>query len=203
MHDGGAMGGVHRGGELLGELDPLGDAGLLSISPGRQSVAVDPFEHEPGDSVDLGEVVQAANVRMVETRQGLCLAPESTHGRRAGRAETGGAQALERDGSVQLGIAGSEDLAHATFTQSSGDLELADARADFDLRGPAGKGLRRESAASGDGLVRIEPSSESLGATDQGFVVLDILATGVALIPWTGAEATGGLFVRHGESVRR
>ena len=75
------------------------------------------LHHDAGATLDLGNLVDLADERMVERRGGTSLAMQSLASGRVVLERFG--QKLDRDLAAKLRVVGQEHLAHAAFTESA------------------------------------------------------------------------------------
>ena len=96
-------------------------------SRSRQRLARQVLHHEVGGAVMLADVVQRADVRVVQPGDGLGLALEA--GTAVGVGAELGRQDLDGDAAIEAGVAGLVDLAHAARADGGLDLVGPEARA--------------------------------------------------------------------------
>ena len=104
-----------------------------AIEPSPQRLALDELAHDEGARVEVAEVVDDEDVRMIERRGGsrLGVEPAQTIG-------VGGdlrRQQLQRDRTIELRIVRAIDLAHAAGADPRDDAIAADGAADQLVRG--------------------------------------------------------------------
>ena len=105
----------------------------------RERLAIEVLHDEIGDAVLLADVVQRADMRVIELRNRPCLAVEPVTKLRIGRQRF--REDLDGDGPVETRIAGLVDLAHAAFAQLVEDSIRAEFSTDHDR---VLDGLRRD-----------------------------------------------------------
>ncbi len=138
MHDPASVRGVQGVGDLQRVLDgrvQLDRSALEQLVEGHAFEILHDDERLAGVLVD---VVDGADVRMVERRCGPCFALEPLE--RAGRSDVCGRQQLDRDGSQQLRVFRLEDHAHAARADLFEDPVVRDRLVDHRRRRGAGTG---------------------------------------------------------------
>ena len=118
---------VERVGDLGRDLQRLVERQRPLLEARGQRLAVEMRHDEVVRAVDVADVVDAADVRMVERGDGARLALEA--GARIGIASDLGRQDLDRDRAIEARVAGSVDLAHAARADLGGHFIRAEASA--------------------------------------------------------------------------
>src|SRR5882672_10981014 len=121
------VGGFERVRDLLRDRERLVDRNRSARDALRQVVALDEFHHERRDARALLQALDRGDVRMVQRGERLRFAREARQAVRVVRERFG--QDLDRDGAIQLRIAGAVHLAHAAFADRRIDFVDAEARA--------------------------------------------------------------------------
>ena len=111
---------VERVGNLDGVLQHLFQRQRTFQQPLRQRLAFEIFHHQEINAVLLADVVERADVRMIQAGDGLRFALEPLA--QFGTICKMRRQNLDGDNSIEAGIAGFVDLAHATRTDSGEDF---------------------------------------------------------------------------------
>ncbi len=114
------MGFIERAGDLHADLEDLIEGQAPALQPVGERFAFEVFHHQVMGAVLMADVVQGADIRIVQTGDGarLNLEPLATFG--AARQLCG--QDLDSDGAVQAGIAGAVDFAHTAGADGRKDL---------------------------------------------------------------------------------
>ncbi len=107
-------------GDLLRNIESVFGGHGSSLEVASQCLTLDVFEHKEPRSVRFVEAIDGGDVGVVERSQQLGLALEASNPLLIPRHQLG--QHLDRDFSIQLGISGKVDLAHATRTQRRDNL---------------------------------------------------------------------------------
>ena len=102
-------------------------AGRGSLEPRRQRFAFQVLHDEVGDAILLADVVQSADVRMIELRDGACLAIET--GPELWICSERLRQHFDCDRAIESRVARAIDLAHAAGAEQRDDLVRAEASA--------------------------------------------------------------------------
>jgi hypothetical protein len=126
VHDAFGMCGLERLRHLNGNAHGLRNGQRTSPQPHRQRFAVEILHHEEVDALVMPEIVECTDVRMREPRDRPRLVRKSSAAARVGRRVR--RQDLQRDVTVEPGVAGPIDFAHAAGAGEALDLEHADAR---------------------------------------------------------------------------
>ena len=109
-----------RSGQGVGNLHPEFDC-LPHLHRAGEGLALDVLHHQVLGLAILSDVMQRADVRMIQSRDRTRLALESI-------GELG-LEDLDRDGAVQSCVAGAVDVAHPTFPDEGGQFVRAKASA--------------------------------------------------------------------------
>src|SRR5205823_4432711 len=104
---------------------------------GRQRFALQVFHHQVGDSLVVTNVVQSADVRMIQSSHGVSFAVEPFAKLRIGGEGRG--QNFDRDRAIEAGIASFVNLAHSAGASERDDL--VGAKASAGLQGHRCHGL--------------------------------------------------------------
>jgi hypothetical protein len=105
----------------------------LALEIARQRPAFDELHRDVGHVLGAAEVVDGDDAGMVQPAGGLGLVAES-RGRRAGAVVVGvelGADRLQRDGALDVGVEPLVDDTHRAFTENLGDAVFAKLRRVF------------------------------------------------------------------------
>ena len=130
------VGGVERGGDLPEQLERPLRRQLLALQDRAEVVALDVLQHEVEPAVDLAEVVDADDVRVVEVGLDLGLATEP---RAEGRVLAQVAREdLDRDAAVEPLLDREVDTAHPAAADLLDDLIALDLDLRRGHRDPAG-----------------------------------------------------------------
>jgi hypothetical protein len=164
MDDAGAMRFVERSGNLHGVLERTDDRERSSRETNRQRLALDVLHHQEIDPLVMSDVVQRADVRVVQRRHGARLAFEALACVDIAR-DVGG-QHLDRDGAIETGVARFVHVAHAAGADVRDECVRSDMAASevFVCRG------RVERHAAGGRLEK------PAGAIVRGEQLLDLFA---------------------------
>ncbi len=123
------MGAGEAGGDLGGHLDRLGHRQGAAVQPAAQRL---PLVEGHGDEqravLGLADLVDGADVGMVDLRSGPCLAQEPPLLLLGGAALAG--EELQRHQAAELQVAGLVDHAHAAAAEALQDLIVRDGAAD-------------------------------------------------------------------------
>ena len=119
------VGGGERGCDLQRDAGDLVSRHRPARDPRRQRLALDQLEHEVIGVVLATDVVQRADVRVVEARDRFRLALEA--GAECGIGGEGLGQHLDRDLAAEPGIAGAPHFTHAAGPKGSDDFVGAEA----------------------------------------------------------------------------
>ena len=126
---------VERVGDLDRDLQRLVERQrtVRSCEARRERLALEILHHEIARALVFADVMDRADVRMIQRRNRACFAFEP-------RAQVGigrqfRRQDLDRDGAIEARIAGLVDLAHAARAERRDDLEVAQANAGFEGHG--------------------------------------------------------------------
>ena len=114
VHHSPAVRGIERTGDLDRDLQCLFDWQRTFAQPCFQALAFQILHHQELDRVLAADVVECADVGMIQAGDGPRLALEAL-GKAAGAY-------LDGDGAIQAGVARPEDLAHTSGTQRGQDL---------------------------------------------------------------------------------
>ena len=129
MDDPPLVGTGQAGGDLFGDRDRLGDRQRSARDPVAQRLPLAESHDDEQGAVDgLVDLMDRADVRMIERRCGLGLADEAPLGFLGGAALMG--QELERHRPVELQIDGLVDHPHAASPQAIEDAVVGDRAAD-------------------------------------------------------------------------
>ena len=126
-----------RIGDVDGVGDRLFDRERTAADSSRERLAIEQFHDEIGDDVgaiDRGntDVVDRTDSRMREPRDRACFAFEPLAGAR--RAVALGGEDFDRDLTIEPGIAGTVDLAHAAGAEQFDNREHTERRAGSEAR---------------------------------------------------------------------
>ncbi len=127
MQDALAVRAVERIRDLAGALERLGKRQRPAGEPVGQRLAVEPLHDEEVDAVLVADVVQGADVRVVQRRDGARLTLEARAPLRRGRRLL--AQDLDGDGTIEPRVPGVVHLSHAAGAQRPDDLVRSEAGA--------------------------------------------------------------------------
>jgi hypothetical protein len=170
MDEAGGVGGGDPAGGVLEGAQELGPAAGLGAGPGVEALAGDELHGDP-DAVDVGaDVVDGDDVGVGELGEGLGLAQEADLAAAAGS----GAQELEGDLAVEVGVEGGVDDAHGAGAEAIEEDVAADAEAAREVLGGGDEGVAR---GAGGALGVAEQGvgggrGGALGAADGGVVQL-------------------------------
>ena len=123
MDDLPALGGGHAVGDLRGDVHDLIQGERLQLQQLVEGDAVDVLHDDVFPVVLLGDLIDGADVGVVQPRRRLGFAQET--GFRIAVADGVGADALDGHIPAQPDVLGQEDLAHAALAQRAHDLEAA------------------------------------------------------------------------------
>ncbi len=119
MHDPLTVGSRQRVSHLHDDLERLGRGQPLPLEPGRQRLPLDVL-HDDEASVTVGaDLVDGADVGMIERGGGARLAQERLAGLVVVQSPRG--EQLDRDRAIQVEVVGQIDLAHAADAQTTPD----------------------------------------------------------------------------------
>ncbi len=124
MDDALAMRLVERVGNLGGNLQRLVERERPLLETRRERLAVEMRHDKVVRAIDMPDVVDAADVRMVQRGNGSCLLFES--GAKIGIAGDVTGQDLDGDGAIEARVAGFVDLTHPARAQGADDLIRAE-----------------------------------------------------------------------------
>jgi hypothetical protein len=141
--------GCERVGQLRSDLERLIERHRPLAQPARKRLAVEVFHHQEIGVGFATDIVEDADVRVVECRDRARFLLESASSVRIGCCAV--RQHLDGDGSPQSRVVGPVDLAHAALADRRGDLVRPEARA----RGEGHAILRSVRVATTDGLYRV------------------------------------------------
>ena len=127
MDDAGAVRAVERAGDLTAAANHLVVRQRAARQPAGQGLALDELEDQILMSLVLADIVQRADVRMIERRQAarFTLEPLLVLRRRSDDRR----HHFDRDDAVEAGIAGFEHLAHSAGAKRRQDFVRSEARA--------------------------------------------------------------------------
>ena len=127
MDDSAAVRAVHRGGQIDGVGERLLE-GQRSLGQARgERLSLDIFHHQEVDAILLTDVVERADVRVIQRGDGPRFALESFAGQRIHMEQRG--QDFDSDGSGQTCVTALVDLPHSAGSQQSSDLIRTETRA--------------------------------------------------------------------------
>src|SRR6185436_914451 len=129
--------GAVRDGQRTGDLDPDGqrlvDRQRAFLEPGLQRFALEQLHHEVGGTLVLADVVQRADVLVGELGDRARLPIEALAELRVDRQR--GGEDLDGDGTIEAGVAGAIDLAHAARAERGHDFVRAEAGSRIERHG--------------------------------------------------------------------
>src|SRR6266851_8342004 len=120
---------VQRIGDLHSVLEDLVEWQRALFQPFRQRLSVDAFHHQIVHTVLTAHVIQHADMRMVQARNGFCLTPEALLADGIGGKLRG--KNLDSNGALQPRVARAIHFTHPACAERSNDL----IRAEFGARG--------------------------------------------------------------------
>src|SRR5262245_47004888 len=112
---------------LAREGERVFDRDWTSAHPFGERLPLNQFEDQVALTIGLGEVIDRGDVGMIQGSDGLRLTMESRDA--IGILRMRGRQNLDGDLSIELGVLGSVDLAHATCPEQIKDFKGAESRA--------------------------------------------------------------------------
>ena len=124
MDDAGPVGGVERVGDVGGDGEQVGDWQRTGAQPILQRLAFEPLHGDERRSGVLADLVDGADMRMVERRSRPRFAPKSFDRGRVGRHRRG--QKLERDLASEPQILGQIDDTHPATAEQRLDSVVVD-----------------------------------------------------------------------------
>jgi hypothetical protein len=136
-----------RVGNLRRHVERLVERQRAFLQPIGQRLAVEILHDEKRHALLIADVVERADVRMGELRDGARLAIEPIAEQRIGRECIG--KDFDRDRAVEPGVSGFVDLAHTAGPEGGQDLERPEAPAGTEgqpgviIRGESEGGRRR------------------------------------------------------------
>ena len=149
-------------GHLGGALQRLTHRQRTTLEAGSEGFALDELHDQELDAFVLSDIMQRADVGMIQRRGGMGLALESLAAFETGRHMS--RQAFERDDAIQPRVSRSVDLAHATDADEREDLVSDRGESQVaslaDLRPPQPTRAARPSE-SRDRVVRETDQTES------------------------------------------
>ena len=120
MRDAFAVSLVQRVGNLDGVLQHLLHRQRTFLQPLRERLAFEIFHHQKINSVLMADVVEGADVRMIQAGDRFCFALESLA--QFGTISKMRRQNFDGDDSIEAGIAGFVNFAHSARTDSGEDF---------------------------------------------------------------------------------
>ena len=117
---------IERAGDLHRDRQRLGERQRPAGDPIGQRLALEVLHDEERGSVVLADVVQRADVRVGELRDGARFQVEARAELRIGRQRLG--QDFHRDEPIEPGVAGFVDLAHAAGAERAEDFVRSETR---------------------------------------------------------------------------
>ena len=146
MHDAGAVGAIERAADLDRHLQRVVRRQRAGPREARgQRLAFEELEHEEVGAGLGSDVVERADVRMIERRHGVRLAVEA--GAQLGVGGELRRQHLDRDRAIEPRIARAVDLAHPAGADRRDDLIRPESRAGCQGHQPAGLCARNATGA--------------------------------------------------------
>ncbi len=126
--------GVDQGAASLAEdLEDRGPGALPALDPVAQGLAVDDLHGDVGLLLVEASLVDLDDVGVIEPGHGAGLGQEALLGAGGVLVAAGAVQELDRGGAIEVGVAGSEDHAHAAAANLVADDEAADAGAGSEV----------------------------------------------------------------------
>ena len=119
---------VERVGDLGGDLQGLVERERALFKARGERLAVEMRHHQVVSAVDAADVVNTADVRMVQGRDGACLALETRSRKSVSLAGSAG-EDLDGDGAIEPRVPRSIDFTHAARPKGGEDLVRAEAGA--------------------------------------------------------------------------
>ena len=124
MDDPLAMGPVQGIGHLDGTAQQVGGGKRAALDPIRERFAFEVLHHQVVNPILISDVVQCADVRMTQTRDGARLTLEPLA--KLGTGGEMGGEHLDGDLAVQARVAGAVNLTHAAGTERGDYLVRAE-----------------------------------------------------------------------------
>ena len=128
MDDAGLVRDVERRGDLQGNVDGLADGQRAPADQVGERPAVEELHRDERPALVLADLVNRADVRVIQRGSGSRLAREAIERSARERQDIG--QELERDVAAKLRVGGAIDHAHPAASELFEDLIVRDAFAD-------------------------------------------------------------------------